>query len=81
MHCDQVGACFSQFGKEGVGVCRHQMTVEIEIGDGSDAAYDRDAEGDVGHEMTVHHIEMEPFHALFDTEQFSFESRKVGSEQ
>ena len=55
------------------------MTVEVEIGGRPDARDHRNAERDVGNEVAVHHVEMEPIGVR--NRHLAIESGKVCGEQ
>ena len=60
MHCDDVGAGLGEGLEIGIAGRDHQVYVERLLGDGADRLHHRGADGDVGHEVPVHHVDMDP---------------------
>jgi len=61
-----LSADFSKLGEGGeigIGRCDHQMAVEDLVRAVADRLDNWRAEGDVRHEMAVHHVEMDPVRA------------------
>src|SRR3974390_697659 len=79
MHGDPVSARFGKFGNEQIGVLDHQVTIERyldELAQGAD--YER-ADGDVGNEVAVHHVDVKHGAATVDGElRVSGELREIG---
>ncbi len=71
-----VAAGFGEGRQIGVGRRDHQMAVERFVGAVADRADHRRAEGDVGHEVPVHHVEMDPVGAGRATASTSAPSRE-----
>ena len=63
------------------GVRDHQVAVEHGVGHGSDALHERRAEGDVGHEVAVHHVEVEQVGAAVSTSRISSPRRVKSAER
>ncbi len=59
----------------------HQMTVERQLADSPAGLYDRRPHGDIRHEMTVHHVEMEKVGVLLDARDFFGELREIGGQE
>ena len=55
----QVGPGFGEVGDEGVGVFDHHVAVEGQPGDGAEGLDHGRPEGDVGHEVAVHDVDVE----------------------
>ncbi len=60
VHGDDVGAGFGERLQIGIAGLDHQMDVEDLIAVRAQRLHDIGADGDVGHEMAVHHIDMDP---------------------
>ena len=82
MHDDQVGAGLGEGLEIGVGRRDHQVGVEAAWSlCGAERLHDVRAEGDVGHEMAVHHVEMDPVRAgLVDRAHLLAQAGEVGGE-
>ncbi len=79
MYGDDVGPRLGEALEIGIGRRDHQMHVENLPGRRPDRLHDRRAEGDVGHEMPVHHVDMDPVGArLVDGPHLVAEPRKIG---
>ena len=63
VHGDEIGAGFGEGLDIGVDRFDHQMRVEGAGGVWAQRLHDSRTKGDVGHEMAVHHIEMNPIGA------------------
>ena len=63
MYGHAVGAGLGKGREVGIGRRDHQVAVEERLGAIADRLDDGRAEGDVGHEMPVHHVEMDPVRA------------------
>ncbi len=63
VHGDEIGARLGESPDIGVDRFDHQMRVERAGGVWAQRLHDSRAEGDVGHEMAVHHVEMKPIGA------------------
>ena len=59
MDGDAVGAGFREGFQKGIDRRNHQMHVERFFGMGTKRLHHRRTDGDVGHEMTIHHIDMD----------------------
>jgi hypothetical protein len=66
MHGDDVAARIGEGCQERIARLDHQMAVEDLVGAVAHSLDDRRAEGDVGHVVPVHHVEMNPVGAGFD---------------
>ena len=62
---DEVAARLGESLQEGIDGFDHQMTIEQLVGMAPQRGDDRRPEGDVGHVMPVHHVEMNPVRAGF----------------
>ena len=60
MHRDDIGAGLGESLEVRVARCDHQMHVEHLLGVGAQRFHDVRPDGDVGDEMTVHDVEMDP---------------------
>ena len=60
MDQDVVGAGLGEGGQIGVGRGDHQVDVERQAGERPQGAQHHRAEADVGHEMPVHHVQVQP---------------------
>jgi hypothetical protein len=63
MHRDAVAAGIGEGGDVGIDGRNHQVTVEHLVRAVADRLDDGRPEGDVGHEMPVHDVEMDPVRA------------------
>ena len=63
MHADMIGTCLGKGGDVGIDRGDHQMHVQLHRGMRAQGFDDQRAEGDVGDEMAVHDIQMQPFRA------------------
>ena len=78
---DHVRAGLGEGRDELVGVLDHQMAVEREPGDRADRLDHRRAEGDVGHKVSVHHVDVDNgASAALGRGDFVGEVREVGRE-
>ena len=78
---DDVGARFGESGDIGIDRRNHQMHVERERRMRPQRGDDARPEGDVGHEMPVHHIEMNPVGAgLRHRARLLAQPREIGRE-
>ncbi len=78
---DDVAAGFGEGCEIGIGRGDHQVAVEHLVGAVADCLDDGRAEGDVGHEMAIHHIEVDPVSACFgDGFDFLAKAREIRSE-
>ena len=59
VHADPVGPGLGKGGDEFVGVLDHQVAVERQVGGLAQALDHRRPDGDVGHEMAVHHVHVD----------------------
>lgn len=57
---DQAGACLGKIVDVPLWVGNHQMAVKKRIGMAAQRIDDERADGDVWHEVPVHHIDMKP---------------------
>ena len=81
MHGDDVGARFGERREVGIGRRDHQMAVEDLRRRAADRLDDRRPEGDVRHEMPIHHVEMDPVGARgVDGAHLFAEAREVGGQ-
>ena len=60
MHGDDVGAGLGEGFEIGIAGRDHQMHVERLLGERAQRLHHVRADGDVGHEMAVHHVDMDP---------------------
>lgn len=78
MHGDDVGACLGEGFEIGIARRDHEMDVERLLGDGPQRLHDVGADGDVRHEMPVHHVDMDPVGAgRLDGADLFAEAREV----
>ena len=59
MHGDDVGAGLGEVGQEAVGRLDHQMHIQRQLRRLAQGCHDGRADGNVRHEMTVHHIHVD----------------------
>ncbi len=79
MHGDDVGASFGEGLDEGIARRDHQMHVEDLLRVWAERRDDVGADGDVRHEMPVHHVDMDPVGArLVDRAHLLAEPREIG---
>ena len=82
MHQDMIGAGLGKGGDVRIDRRDHQMHVERQAGVRPQAFQDRRSEADVGHEVPVHHIEMQPIRARrLDCPHFVAETGEIGGKQ
>ena len=78
MDRQDVASRLSKCGEVGVDRRDHQMDIKRQIAVRSERANDVWADGDIGHEMPVHHINMNPICArLIDRLNLFTQARKV----
>ena len=81
VHGDVVAACGDKAVEEMIGPGDHEMGVEEDVVGLVDGLHEGGTEGDVVHEVAVHHIEVDPIRACGDRAAHLFiQSRPVGSE-
>ena len=81
MNRNEVRACFREGFDVGEWVGDHQVAVEDEGGAFADACDDDGADGDVGNEVAVHDVDVEPFCAgCFDRADFLAETGEICGE-
>ena len=79
MHGDAVGAGLGEGLQIGIDRRDHQMHVERLFGVGPQRLHHRRADGDVGHEMAVHHIDMDEIGARrLDRLDLGAQPREIG---
>lgn len=82
MDDELVGAGLLEGLEEDFGAGAHQVDVEEESREGADGADDGGAEGDIGNEVAVHDVEVEPVGAgARGAGDFAVESGEIGCEQ
>ena len=79
MESEDVGACLGEGFEVFLGFHNHQVNIQRLLGFLLNRLNDRDSEGDVRHETTVHHIAMEPIGlASVDHLNVAFQVQEVG---
>ena len=63
MHRDDVGAGFGEGLEIGIARCDHEMHVEGLFGEGTKGLHHCWADGNIGHKMAVHHVDVDPIGA------------------
>ena len=81
MHGDDIGARLGEGFEIRIARRDHQMHVENLLGVRAERLHHVGADGDVGHEMPVHHVDMDPVAArLVDGAHFLAQPREIGGE-
>ena len=81
MNGDRIGACLDECADVLARIFDHQVRVERQLRDFADRLHHRDADRQIGHEMAVHHVEMDRVGAgCFDLANFVAESSEVSGE-
>ena len=79
MHGDDVGAGLGEGFEVGIARRDHQVHVERLLGNRPDRLHHVGADGDIGHEVPVHHVDMDPVGAGgFDCADFIAQFGEIG---
>ena len=79
MDGDDVGACLREGVEEAIDWRDHQMDVERFLRVRAERLHHNGADGEVGHEVAVHHVDMDPVGAgLVDRAHFIAEFGEIG---
>jgi hypothetical protein len=62
-----ISAGFRESGNEFVRPFNHKMTIEWDFRDFAKRGYDRGPDGDIGDEVTIHHVHVEDGCSPFDS--------------
>ena len=81
LHADDVGTGLGEVGHVALRLDDHQVHVQGLGRDGPQGLHDQGADGDVGHEAAVHHVDVDPVGAgLVDGTDVFAETGEIGRE-
>ena len=80
VHDAAVGPGVGELLEQDLGVVDHEVAVEEEVGALAQRLHDRRADGEVGHEVTVHHVDVEEVGDPADPVDLGPEIGEVGGE-
>ena len=81
VHGHQVDSGRRQFRQEGIGVGRHEVTVEWQFGVAAQRGDHGQPEADVGDEMAVHDVEVKQIRLLLDGAHLFHQVSEIGGQQ